>query len=106
MRTNDNQPGGRDLVGHSGVQPWSAGPIFPGIIARVEVYSPDGAMTHFGTHWTLTYPGQPTEVFTTYDAAEATARWYNAEVAVRAAQPHPVAHVHELAHRIYEETHH
>jgi hypothetical protein len=28
-----------DVVGHSGVQPWSAGEIFPCVIARVERYS-------------------------------------------------------------------
>lgn len=38
MRENDNQPGGLDRVGHSSVQAWSAGPIFPAVIAVVEVY--------------------------------------------------------------------
>lgn len=35
---NDNQPGGVDRVGHSSVQAWSAGPLFPAIIAVVERY--------------------------------------------------------------------
>lgn len=38
IRATDNQPGGRDLIGHSGVQPWSAGAIFPAVIQRVEDY--------------------------------------------------------------------
>jgi len=29
---------GIDALGHSGVQPWSAGPIFPAVIAKVERY--------------------------------------------------------------------
>lgn len=38
-RTSDNKPGGRDLIGHSSVQAWSAGPLFPCVIAVVERYS-------------------------------------------------------------------
>jgi hypothetical protein len=29
---------GRDTIGHSSVQPWSAGPLFPAVIARIERY--------------------------------------------------------------------
>ena len=28
----------RDTIGHSSIQPWSAGPLFPAVIARVERY--------------------------------------------------------------------
>lgn len=37
-RSNDNKPGGRDLIGHSSVQAWSAGPLFPCVIAVIERY--------------------------------------------------------------------
>jgi hypothetical protein len=37
-RSNDNRPGGRDLIGHSSVQAWSAGPLFPAIIYVRERY--------------------------------------------------------------------
>ncbi len=30
-----------DHIGHSSVQPWSAGPIFPAVIARIERYNPE-----------------------------------------------------------------
>lgn len=47
--SNDNQPGGRDLIGHSAIQPWSAGEHFPAVVSRVETYNPDGTLRlHIG----------------------------------------------------------
>lgn len=69
-RTNDNKPGGRDLKGHSGVQPWSRGDIFPCIIARREFYL---AGECFHQRWELSAPGAASRIFTTYDGAHADA---------------------------------
>jgi hypothetical protein len=42
MSANINVPGGRDTIGHSSVQGWSAGDIFPATIAVVEHYDDYG----------------------------------------------------------------
>ena len=71
-RANDNKPGGRDLVGHSSVQAWSAGPIFPAVIARVETYGDEDSLHPgmlYDTHWVLYYPGRLDHYFTSYDEA-------------------------------------
>lgn len=56
-RTNDNKPGGRDLKGHSGVQPWSQGDIFPYVIPYCEQYSQDGVL--MATWHEVLGPGAP-----------------------------------------------
>ena len=33
-------PGRPDILGHHSIQAWSAGPLFPAVICRVEVYRP------------------------------------------------------------------
>lgn len=40
-RTIDSRaPGRPDILGHHSIQAWSAGPLFPAVICRVEVYRP------------------------------------------------------------------
>lgn len=72
-RSNDNKPGGRDLVGHSSVQAWSAGPIFPAVISRTEQYS-HRTGDFKGTYWTLHYPGRHDRSFLHYDEAVVCAK--------------------------------
>jgi hypothetical protein len=38
MNERVNMPGGVDKIGHSSVQPWSAGALFPAVIYRVEYH--------------------------------------------------------------------
>jgi len=87
-RANDNKPGGRDLVGHSSVQAWSAGPIFPAVIARIEDHADWGtANPHsplaarqlvLNTRWELNYPGRMPQRFGSYEAAHTRALHLNA----------------------------
>lgn len=77
-----NVPGGTDTVGHSSVQAWSAGDLFPAVIATVESYGADGALRH--TSFELTLHGRA-ERFATYDDAAMVARWALASPANTAA---------------------
>lgn len=70
MRSDEyiNKPGGRDTVGHSGVQAWSAGELFPFILAFHEHYGPDGRFQ--GAQWVVSGPTIPHGVnFAGYAAA-------------------------------------
>lgn len=70
MRNDEttNMPGGRDTVGHSGVQAWSAGELFPFILAFHEYY--DGAGRFQGSRWVVSGPTIPHGVdFAGYAAA-------------------------------------
>lgn len=70
MRNDEttNMPGGRDTVGHSGVQAWSAGELFPFILAFHEYY--DGAGRFQGSQWVVSGPTIPHGVdFAGYAAA-------------------------------------
>jgi hypothetical protein len=92
---DDNVPGGRDTVGHSAVQGWSAGDIFPAVITVVESYhdidpchrfravEPIGARLRYRA-FDLTLDGR-TERFSNYDDARAAARALLADPAMRAA---------------------
>jgi hypothetical protein len=69
-----NQVGGIDGVGHSSVQAWSAGDLFPGVIARIEKevkvfgeWSDNPATVTF-TSFEMTYKGT-IAYFATYEAA-------------------------------------
>jgi len=61
---------------HPSVQPWSRGPIFPGVIARVETWSKGLAGVYF-TEYELAYPGQEPQRYRTYADAEQQARGLN-----------------------------
>jgi hypothetical protein len=70
---------------HSGVQPWSAGDIFPAVIARVERY-PEGhtaATAAPSTSWELTLDGRAEE-YASHDDATSVARALLADAALRA----------------------
>ena len=77
---------GIDTLNHSSVQPWSAGDIFPAVIARIEKYRPaahheqvcNGAMDSLDarlewTAWELTLDGH-SETYATYEDAQAVAK--------------------------------
>jgi hypothetical protein len=57
----------RDKVAHSSIQPWSAGALFPAVIARIEV---GGALRSYE----LTI-GAFREEYASRDDAEMVARW-------------------------------
>lgn len=71
---------GIDGLGHSSVQPWSAGPIFPAVIAKVERYAKHDRFgntsvlwARFETQWwELTLDGV-TEQYATREDAELVA---------------------------------
>ncbi len=77
-----DQVGGTDTVGHSSVQPWSAGDIFPATIAVIESYTYAGEYRF--TAYELMLDGQ-SERFATYDDAVAAARMLLADPEARAA---------------------
>lgn len=67
---------GADTVGHSSVQSWSAGPVFPAVMVRVESYpagqtAADAAPVKF----TRLIIGAWSEVYATDADAYAVARW-------------------------------
>ena len=79
-------PGRPDTVGHSSIQAWSAGELFPAVIARVEIYRERAhheaaaggaldslAMRRMATFWELTLDGR-SKRFESYDAAADCAR--------------------------------
>lgn len=77
-------PGRPDTVGHSSIQAWSAGELFPAVIARIEMYPaesfpsllPGATLTDWTpefTCWELTLDGV-TAPFVSYDAAAQHAR--------------------------------
>ena len=63
----------RDRIAHSSVQAWSAGPIFPAVIAVVERDTTDGYCVPFRSY-ELTI-GAFREEYATREDAEAVARW-------------------------------
>lgn len=88
-RGSDNKPGGRDLIGHSSVQAWSAGPLFPCVIAVVERYTMTGEFR--SRSFELMLDGRSEEYASREDAERAArmlltypsmrARWINGEEA-------------------------
>lgn len=71
-----NRPGGLDTIGHSAVQPWSAGEYFPAVIMRTERY-PAGrsaADSQPATAWALIL-ADISEEYATREDAEEVARW-------------------------------
>ena len=67
-------PGRPDSIGHSSIQAWSAGPLFPAVIARVDrCYEPPEGRIAF-TSWEL-HIGAFRESYVTREDAEAVARW-------------------------------
>lgn len=56
---------------HYGIQPWSQGPLFPAVIARIEHYGKDAQVER--VEWELTYKSH-VGVYCSYDLAEAVAR--------------------------------
>ena len=67
-------PGRPDGIGHSSIQAWSAGPLFPAVIARVDrCYEPPEGRIAF-TSWEL-HIGAFRESYATREDAEAVARW-------------------------------
>ena len=70
-----NQVGGTDSIGHSSIQPWSAGPLFPGVIARIgdrgheALYK--GQRAVFLVYRDNGTPGGYSDVSATYDGARA-----------------------------------
>lgn len=72
---------GIDGLGHSAVQPWSAGPLFPCVIAKVERYADAGLLNGILTleerletqWWELTLDGR-TEQYATCEDAEMVAK--------------------------------
>lgn len=62
-----------DAIGHSSVQPWSAGDIFPFVIVRTEVYWSDHRLMK-ATWQAINGPGgAETSVFCSYDACRQAA---------------------------------
>lgn len=82
MQDNVNVPGGTDTVGHSAVQAWSAGDIFPAVIRIVESYSPDGVARYRA--FDLLLDGKE-ERFSSYDDAATVARYLLRNPLARAA---------------------
>ena len=67
----------QDKLGHSSIQPWSAGEIFPAVIVRVERYpAGETAATteNFSTSWELRV-GAYREEYATYEDAREVARF-------------------------------
>lgn len=62
-----------DTVGHSSIQAWSAGDLFPAVIARREHYSDNGSLRY--AVWELEFPGCELLAFGSYDDAAQAARW-------------------------------
>lgn len=73
--------GQRDTLGHSSIQPWSAGDLFPAVIARVERYNdPVGDIEYCltGCAATVSYElriGAFCDEYATREDAEMVARW-------------------------------
>ena len=67
-----------DPIGHSAVQPWSAGAYFPAVIFRVETYetepAPDGSYPLRYRSWGLTLDGGTRTGYASHDDAESVAR--------------------------------
>jgi len=67
-----------DPIGHSAVQPWSAGEYFPAVIFRVETYAtepaPDGSYPLRYSHWGVTLDGVTRTGYASHDDAESVAR--------------------------------
>jgi hypothetical protein len=62
-----------DAVGHDSVQPWSAGPLFPCVIARVERYAEYTPFAEF-RRWQDIYGWSDAETLHNYEGCRAT--WY------------------------------
>lgn len=78
----DNLPGGRDTRGHSSVQAWSHGEIFPAVIVIVDSHDQEGTFRYRA--YDLCLDGQA-ERFATHEDAEAAARMLLADPAARVA---------------------
>ena len=67
-----------DSIGHSAVQPWSAGPYFPAVIFRQDVHetepAPDGSYPLRYRHWGVTLDGVTRCGYASHDDAETVAR--------------------------------
>jgi hypothetical protein len=67
-----------DNIGHSSVQPWSAGPYFPAIVHRQDVHetipAPDGSYPLRYSHWLVTLDGVTRGGYASHDDAEMVAR--------------------------------
>lgn len=64
-----------DPIGHSSIQPWSAGPLFPAVIARTEYYGAHGQGRDNPAVSYRLQIGTFTEVYATREDAEAVARF-------------------------------
>lgn len=83
----DRRAASADTVGHSSVQPWSAGPLFPCIIGRVERWSSNAGHVLAGdpilaptvlesvSYLLIAYGRE--EEYATREDAERVARWLN-----------------------------
>lgn len=81
-----NVPGGRDTIGHSSVQAWSAGELFPAVISTVESYAEgDGTLAERLRHtsYLLILDGRE-ERYASFEDAKAVARRLLADPASRA----------------------
>jgi hypothetical protein len=100
-----NQPGGIDTIGHSSVQAWSAGELFPCVIAVVERYEDPYQVVLGGEPVLVIEPGfrlnsvsyeliayGRREEYATREDAEMVARWLNDDERLRAIwrREHPV----------------
>lgn len=92
----------RDRNPGQGVQPWSAGDIYPLVIERVEQYAPEsfsvrldgqgkvytGKQVLVGTYWNVLNAGDGMSGYATYDEARAGALGYLAWVEGERAEAH------------------
>jgi hypothetical protein len=66
-----------DNVGHSAVQPWSAGPYFPAIVFRRDIHeskpAPDGSYPLRSSSWCVTLDGVTRCGYASHDDAESVA---------------------------------
>lgn len=67
----------KDTNPHPSVQPWSRGPIFPAVIARVEHHITVWGHDLYTIQWELSYPGMEPQRYNTYDDAAQQARGLN-----------------------------
>ena len=67
----EKQTRGADTLGHSSVQPWSAGEFFPAIIHRIDRHTQDGEFQY--SMWRLIYNGREA-IYGFREAAELVAR--------------------------------
>lgn len=98
-----------DKLGHSSIQPWSAGPLFPAVIATVDNYRAFAEYVASGTpvddqpeaearyyaqplqarlrhvSFELIYPGEKPARYATYEGAERVAVFFNDRAAGRRA---------------------